>query len=137
MKTPLLDAIKGEKARELPKLYYDYDECVEVFWYNPWDNQKEKLFMMMWPAHPIEETKKVEEWFQQYAERFTDGAYVERLEAALERALNIFKEYEGFSSMNNYPEHEVRHELCCQIPQIAVDAQQDIARILKADKKND
>lgn len=57
-------------ADERPKLYYKYDECVEVFWINPWDKKEEKLFMMMWPGHPIEATQQVERWFEEYAKQF-------------------------------------------------------------------
>ncbi len=53
-----------------PKLYFKYDECVEVFWKNPWNGEEERLFMMMWPTHPMEETETVEKWFQEYAAIF-------------------------------------------------------------------
>lgn len=51
-----------------PELFFEYGECVEVFWINPWDGDKERIFMMMWPGHPIEETSTVEQWYQEYAE---------------------------------------------------------------------
>jgi hypothetical protein len=61
---------EDEIAGELPQIYFKYDECVEVFWKNPWDGKEEKLFMMMWPGHPPEATAKVEEWYQEYARQF-------------------------------------------------------------------
>ena len=85
---------QDSKPRELPKLFYKYDECVEVFWTNPFDGSKERLFMMMWPGHPIEETEQVEKWFQEYAERFCNNRAVEALEkrvAALRASLEAVR----------------------------------------------
>jgi hypothetical protein len=67
-----------QSAPDLPRLYYKYDECVEVFWTNPWSGQEERLFMMMWPGHPIEAAAQVEQWYEQYAKRFTLTAESEK-----------------------------------------------------------
>jgi hypothetical protein len=37
---------------------------------------------------------------------------------------DALKEYESYGKMNDYPDHEVRHELCCAVPQQAINANQ-------------
>jgi len=49
---------------------------------------------------------------------------------ALTKAREALESYQSYSKMNMYPDHEVRHTLCCEIPQISMDALREIDAIL-------
>ena len=46
-------------------------EELALFWINPWSKEEEKIATFWWPAHPIEETEKVEKMFEEIADRAT------------------------------------------------------------------
>ena len=48
---------------QLPWFTVTDDECVQIWWVNPWSKEKERVAMLMWPGHPIEETARVEAWY--------------------------------------------------------------------------
>lgn len=79
-----------------PDIFFEYNECVEVFWINPWSKEKERLFMMMWPRHPIEKTAVVEQWYQEYAALLCNADQSKNVIAELrEEILEHQRFYEG------------------------------------------
>lgn len=63
---------------------------------------------------------------------FDAGARAVMKEA--EKLADALREYQSYSEMNNYPEHEVRHTLCCEVPQLSIEA---LARWTKFKESND
>lgn len=59
-----LKEIEERAAKSTPGVFAKIDQCVEMFWINPWSQETERLCMVMWPAHPVEVTKLVEDWFE-------------------------------------------------------------------------
>lgn len=57
------------------------------------------------------------------------------LQSQLLIAISIFESLQEYSKMNNYPEHDVRHTLCCEIPQIAMDTLENLKSLNKNEAK--
>lgn len=97
-----------ERAEKAPVVTCEYTECIDMYWINPWSKQKEKLCMVMWPAHPVEATKYIEDTFEAmgilWASSRTD---MPELCRRLDRAIQKLREVDTQLSIGNY---EVEHD---------------------------
>lgn len=61
-------------------------EGLYIYWQNPFsDGKKEDVLMFMWPSHPVESTREVEQIYEALAALFVKaGRYKNVLEEALE-----------------------------------------------------
>jgi hypothetical protein len=76
--TPPASRLSEERLREIeraageaipyPLTFGDPNDenNVEVFWTNPWDGKREAIASLFWPGHPMEDTAKVEAWFEAF-----------------------------------------------------------------------
>jgi hypothetical protein len=62
-------------AEGIPPVWFDYEgEGLNLYWRNPFDGspfsrKAEKIASFWWPAHPPEDTERVEKWFERIAAR--------------------------------------------------------------------
>jgi hypothetical protein len=62
-------------ADGIPPVWFDYEgEGLNLYWRNPFDGspfsgKAEKIASFWWPAHPPEDTERVEKWFERIAAR--------------------------------------------------------------------
>jgi hypothetical protein len=84
---------RAEKATPGPIIFKeDQQSNPALFWINKWYGKEEKIGVLYWPGHPIEETEQVEKWWQNLGELLSSARYdVPELARRLKKACNLLR----------------------------------------------